>query len=232
MCSNAPLASGWKAPLASKERRNAPLASAENQNTLVAFSLCRTPPPPPFSSHARHSRFDPKEYIASFPAPPSAAPAADVYEARTKIGSSRGNRAQTAKGMINEIIGEQWGGVGGAAQWALVLDGGDCVTTKSMRRNNAAGTILVPQINPGCVGSISAQTGVESWLGRVEDLVMNPPRVLFDLVFLDHCGTLPPRLWQVKKLLESGRMRKPSVLAVTFSSREGRFMDDEWKDCR
>ena len=44
-----------------------------------------------------------------------------------------------------------------------------------------------------------------------------------DIIYLDHCGTLPPRIWQIQHLFSS----RLKTLALTFSTRHGNFYNAE-----
>lgn len=104
---------------------------------------------------------------------------------------------------------------------ALILDGVEATTSKALLGEGfSPGRVLVPNTVPSVASSLRA-LGLRAWAGRLEDYLRAPLLAPLDVVYLDHCGAFPSRAWQIWSLFENGLVASGSVVACTFSTREG-----------
>lgn len=153
----------------------------------------------------------------------------DRFEKRHSEIESRVRQQQQAKSKTNDAVAKSaYEGLARRGRlasdaFALVLDGADAATSQAlMSVGFRSQNILVPNTVPSVAESLRHQ-GIRSWAGRVQDYIVAPVVKPIDLVYLDHTGAFPKRAGQVKDLFDSGIAGLGSVLAFTFSTREGNF---------
>jgi hypothetical protein len=164
---------------------------------------------------------------------------ADKFDRRTcvqrnVIDEKKAKKIQQIKNRINDAVARIYATMLPLAEteeYTLILDGREAKTTAALQKFSSilASSILSPNVSVESASALK-EAGVSAWAGRVEDfLKFMEQRPLLSLIYLDHTGAFPPRHWQVRRsfqfLASSG-----GVIAFTFSTRSGRWLDEDNKE--
>jgi len=157
----------------------------------------------------------------------------DKFERRASGLEPRVRKMHEAKSLTNQAVaaagGEAARQVRGKAGMreaaALVLDGAEAATASALVAEGfPRGRLLVPNTVPS-VAEALRRKGFRAWAGWVQDYLKAPVLRPLDLVYLDHTGAFPRRAGQIRALFENGIVGPGSVVACTFSTREGPWQE-------
>ena len=160
----------------------------------------------------------------------------DTYTLHSPTQTSAKNAR--AKTWTNEAIArslkrvtESAGNSCDSDSYALVLDGSEGWTSHALHRIGSfpMERIISPNLDEDTVAALKS-LGVCASHGRVEDLLRSPVDGRCQLVYLDHTGALPSRIWQVREacnLVLNTSGVGGGVVAFTFSERSGNFPPGE-----
>lgn len=153
-------------------------------------------------------------------------PENDRFSGRAQHSITRTSVNTSVKAQVNEALASCAAGLDPPVS-AFVLDGAEGSTSRALiGAGLLPSNIMSPNLVPAVVESL-AELGVKAWLGKAEEYISAPAPSPSALVYLDHTGALPSRLWQIRSVLDNLR---PEVFACTFSTRHGSIRATEKAD--